>query len=241
MCPRNVKNGDRGWSAGAWWRSWRWRCSRRWRWLACGDEDKPAASAWVGTPARRPAAAPSEVAQQESTGQRGRRRAQRHPGQRQEGRAGQRRDRRQGRPAARSRPSRCATPTARPSSGDDARGRLGLGAGQAPQDQAAVRGHGRRRRRRRADQDRDHLVHHDGQAGQEDRHRALPVRRPHVRRGHAGGGRVQSRASRRRTVRPYRSACSSRPTRRSPAPGRGPRVAPRPTTAPRSTGSRAPR
>ena len=68
-------------------------------------------------------------------------------------------------------------------------------------------GDSRRHQRGRPGQDHEDLVHHDGQVGQRDRHRALPVRRQDVRRRDAGGGRVQP-GHRRRTGPPYRSGCS---------------------------------
>ena len=97
-----------------------------------------------------------------------------------------------------------------------------------------------RDRRGRADRDQDDHVHHDGvAAGPADRLRALPVRRQHVRRGDAGGGRVQPGHPEKDRARRCRSGCSSRPTRRSRGCGTGSPAARRPTTARPSTGSRA--
>ena len=162
------------------------------------------------------------------------------PADGQEGRAGQHRDRRQGqrrqghrrsrltrRRAARPSRARCGR-TARPGCrASPSRTARGTTATVTAADAAG------------ADQDGDHLVHHDGQAGRRDRYGALPVRRPDVRRGDAGGGRVRPGHPKKDRA-ACRSGCSSRPTRRSRAPGTGSRAAPRPTTGRRSTGSPAP-
>jgi hypothetical protein len=89
-------------------------------------------------------------------------------------------------PAARSPPSRSRTRKARPSRASCATtARPGCRA--SPEDQAAVRGHGHRHRTRGPPRPRPPPSPRWARRPQ-DRHGALPVRRPHVRGRDAGGG-----------------------------------------------------